>query len=478
MLKLSTRFHSLSQTRISRTSWSGFTALRILALMIFIIGAFACTDPESYNEKDISDNNDTSVFDISDTSKKDIKSDTEISDTKKSDSDAKDVKKSDADKVDPKDEQETEICEPVEISDCDIEFSYPATSPVAQSYVWITGSFCGWATTLEGGAIEMTLNAITNTWEGVVHADTGVVIEYKYLLGWPDNPGPEWWNQDGNNAPDAPNSIKTVDCGMSEDCLPDHCKNMQQDGDEEGVDCGGSCPKICPEVPACDDGVMNGDEEGVDCGGTCPDVCPEATCDDNLMNGDEEGVDCGGSCPDDCAFDWHDAILYFVFTDRFNDGDESNNTPIGAPEVEWPADFQGGDLQGVIDKLDYLEELGINAVWLTAPYKNRSISGKGIADSHNYSGYHGYWPSPNDVGGAMEIDPHWGTPEVLKELVDKAHARNMKVLLDYVMNHIDAASPLYQNHKDWFHPTMLCGKDEGRHLDMRQLVAEVHVPAQ
>ncbi|MEM6698237.1 MAG: fibronectin type III domain-containing protein, partial [Bacteroidota bacterium] len=77
------------------------------------------------------------------------------------------------------------------------------------------------------------------------------------------------------------------------------CDDGIQNGDEEGVDCGGSnCPP-CTTDPTCDDGIQNGDEEGVDCGGSnCPPCMMEPTCDDGIQNGDEEGVDCGGSdCP-------------------------------------------------------------------------------------------------------------------------------------------------------------------------------------
>ena len=84
-----------------------------------------------------------------------------------------------------------------------------------------------------------------------------------------------------------------VDCGGSDCPACPTCDDGIQNGDEEGVDCGGS---DCPACPTCDDGIQNGDEEGVDCGGSdCP-ACP--TCDDGIQNGDEEGVDCGGSdCP-------------------------------------------------------------------------------------------------------------------------------------------------------------------------------------
>ena len=77
------------------------------------------------------------------------------------------------------------------------------------------------------------------------------------------------------------------------------CDDGIMNGDEEGVDCGGSCD-ACETEPTCDDGIMNGDEEGVDCGGSCDACEDESACDDEAQNGDESDVDCGGSC-DACA---------------------------------------------------------------------------------------------------------------------------------------------------------------------------------
>ncbi|MGB2015141.1 MAG: M43 family zinc metalloprotease, partial [Flavobacteriales bacterium] len=79
-----------------------------------------------------------------------------------------------------------------------------------------------------------------------------------------------------------------IDCGGSCAACPT-CNDGIQNGDETGVDCGGSCAAC----PTCDDGIQNGDETGVDCGGSCA-AC--ATCEDGIQNGDETGVDCGGSC--------------------------------------------------------------------------------------------------------------------------------------------------------------------------------------
>jgi hypothetical protein len=79
------------------------------------------------------------------------------------------------------------------------------------------------------------------------------------------------------------------------------CNDGLQNGDETGIDCGGSCSP-CPTNPTCEDGVQNGDETGIDCGGSCSPCPTTPTCEDGIQNGDETGIDCGGSCspcPDD-----------------------------------------------------------------------------------------------------------------------------------------------------------------------------------
>ena len=113
----------------------------------------------------------------------------------------------------------------------------------------------------------------------------GEVEDYTVVIGGGSEPTCNDGVQNGDE--------EGVDCGGS--CPPcPTCNDGIQNGDEEGVDCGGS---TCPPCPTCNDGIQNGDETGVDCGGSCP-PCP--TCNDGIQNGDEEGVDCGGSCPNDC----------------------------------------------------------------------------------------------------------------------------------------------------------------------------------
>jgi glycosidase len=163
----------------------------------------------------------------------------------------------------------------------------------------------------------------------------------------------------------------------------------------------------------------------------------------------------GITCPDDftCAppllgdFDWRDAVLYFVFVDRFLDGDPTNNgAPI--PGVPTASNYQGGDFAGVLQKLQegYFTDLGINALWLSVPFDNTDQSGIGD-DGQQYSAYHGYWPQ--DLG---ITESRFGTLEELQALVDEAHAQGIMVIVDYAMNHVHESSPVYAQNPDWFWP--------------------------
>jgi glycosidase len=126
--------------------------------------------------------------------------------------------------------------------------------------------------------------------------------------------------------------------------------------------------------------------------------------------------------------------FYFVMTDRFANGDPSNDSGgvVGDRLVTGldPTDkafFHGGDLQGVMDRLDYIEGLGTTAIWLTPAFVNRPVQGPTGGES---AGYHGYW-----VTDFTRIDPHLGTNEEMRALVDAAHARGMKVFFDIITNH-------------------------------------------
>lgn len=156
------------------------------------------------------------------------------------------------------------------------------------------------------------------------------------------------------------------------------------------------------------------------------------------------------------GFDWRDAVMYFVFTDRFQNGDPSNDgSPIAG--VDDATQYKGGDWAGVTQRIQggYFSDLGVNTLWITVPTDNTELLGAGDGDGHNYSGYHGYWPSDLD-----KVEEHFGTDADLTALVTAAHDAKMKVLFDYAMNHVHVSSPTYQQHmNDWFWPDELDGHD-------------------
>ncbi len=123
--------------------------------------------------------------------------------------------------------------------------------------------------------------------------------------------------------------------------------------------------------------------------------------------------------------DWRDEILYFVMTDRFFDGDTSNDRDV---DKAAKGAFHGGDLAGLVAKLDYLTDLGITALWITPVVEqiDHPVHGAGFPDW----GYHGYWAEHFD-----RVEPRLGTEADLRRLVDEAHRRGIRVLLDVVLNH-------------------------------------------
>lgn len=149
--------------------------------------------------------------------------------------------------------------------------------------------------------------------------------------------------------------------------------------------------------------------------------------------------------------DWESGLMYYAFVDRFADGDASLNGLEGTNH--WETDYLGGDWQGVIDRLDYLDELGVTVIWLTAPQDNGQ-GAWGDQCSANYSGYHGYWPSD-----AFAPEEHFGDDDTLRTLIDEAHARNMRVLTDWVANHVHEDHPYAVDHPDWFNDELICAGD-------------------
>lgn len=149
-------------------------------------------------------------------------------------------------------------------------------------------------------------------------------------------------------------------------------------------------------------------------------------------------------------------IIYMILTDRFYDSDSSNNGTLG---VEYrPGELkytQGGDWNGITQKLDYIKDLGVTAIWISPPSENELLSRDG-----EESGYHGYF-----THNYNSADPHYGTKEDLINLVSTAHEKGLKVILDVVPNHtadyFNGSSSTYDsdsyqpaapfNNPDWYH---------------------------
>ncbi len=141
-------------------------------------------------------------------------------------------------------------------------------------------------------------------------------------------------------------------------------------------------------------------------------------------------------------------IMYFLMVDRFVNGDLNNDRKTDDPDILPVANHFGGDLEGVIKKLEdgYFSDLGINTIWLSPIPKNPEgafgLWNKGGVTS-KFSAYHGYWPI-----SFTQIDDRFGTDEELQELVNSSHDRDMNVLLDIVANHVHELHPVYQANKD------------------------------
>jgi alpha-amylase len=149
---------------------------------------------------------------------------------------------------------------------------------------------------------------------------------------------------------------------------------------------------------------------------------------------------------------WADEVLYFVVVDRFADGDASNNVKV---EPRAKGAFHGGDFKGLTEQLDELSSLGVTALWITPVVKNIDgfVTGAGFPDW----GYHGYWADDFE-----QLDPRFGTEAEFKGLVDAAHARGIRVLLDVVYNHPGYNSRYLAQKPGWLRSEErgTCGTDD------------------
>lgn len=153
--------------------------------------------------------------------------------------------------------------------------------------------------------------------------------------------------------------------------------------------------------------------------------------------------------------DLRDEVIYQVMIDRFRGDDGARLAPPANPGAR-----AGGTLDGVRSAVvdGTLEALGATTVWTSPVYLNPDEAQPGNLDGRMYEGYHGYWPLDT-----RQVDPRLGGDSAYRQLIDDAHARGLKVILDVVPNHVFSEHPRYQSHRDsdWFTPKgCVCGNPE------------------
>ncbi|HEX5063452.1 MAG TPA: alpha-amylase family glycosyl hydrolase [Kofleriaceae bacterium] len=150
-------------------------------------------------------------------------------------------------------------------------------------------------------------------------------------------------------------------------------------------------------------------------------------------------------------FDWRDALIYMVMTDRFRDGDPTNN-PAPSAGADPGAEYKGGDLRGVASAIEdgTFDALGVRALWLS-PFVANTTRVE-YENGHGVTAFHGYWPVK-----ARAIDPRLGSEADLDALVAAAHKHGIRVLMDFVINHVHEQHEYYAAHPDWFRTGCECG---------------------
>ncbi len=169
-------------------------------------------------------------------------------------------------------------------------------------------------------------------------------------------------------------------------------------------------------------------------------------------------------------FNWNGANLYFLLTDRFKNGNPNNDVNFNRTEkTAVLRGFEGGDLRGIIQKIDdnYFSDLGVNAIWMTPIVEQ--IHGATNEGTGNTYGFHGYWAKDWTA-----LDPNFGTKAELKELVEKAHKKGIRVVLDAVINHtgpVTPIDPVFPN--DWVRTSPQCKYDNYKNTTACTLVANL-----
>ncbi len=161
---------------------------------------------------------------------------------------------------------------------------------------------------------------------------------------------------------------------------------------------------------------------------------------------------------DDASFDWDEAVIYFAVTDRFFDGNTDNNTGVNK---DGSLSYHGGDFAGLTQKLDYLQELGVNTIWITPIVENSNTTTEKDGTTIESTGYHGYWASD-----FTKLNAHLGTEEEFAALIDAAHERGMKLMVDVVLNHSGYADAETGFDPYQYFDTILVNEETGETIPM------------
>lgn len=142
-------------------------------------------------------------------------------------------------------------------------------------------------------------------------------------------------------------------------------------------------------------------------------------------------------------YDKESQVMYFALVDRFFNGSEDNDQPVQNHKLVEKTNYQGGDLQGIAQKIEagYFEDLGVNSLWISPISENPSKAFQEYPEPKRwFSGYHGYWPI-----SSTKIDARLGGEQGLKSLTEMAKKKKTNILLDFVCNHVHQDHPLYAN---------------------------------
>lgn len=150
-----------------------------------------------------------------------------------------------------------------------------------------------------------------------------------------------------------------------------------------------------------------------------------------------DGVLAGSAGSSPATSNWKPKGVYFAMVDRFENGDASND---GAIDLKDPQAFHGGDLAGLIKRLDWIQSMGFDTVWLSPIFKMRPDKWNG------FGAFHGYW-----TWDLNSLEPRFGDELTLASLRSELDKRGMKLVLDVVLNHVGPDAPLAQSKPAWFH---------------------------